>query len=158
MRGRIATAAVVFGATWLMWSGMMKPLLLGLGLVSVLLVLVLAYRIRFFAPAMYTLHMLGRLPRFWLYLMPEIVKANLAVARVILSRRLPISPCIITIDASSLPRTARVALANAITLTPGTLTLNVQLGQIRVHCLTEEAARDLDTVELMQRARALRGG
>lgn len=158
MNGRIVFAGIVFAATWMLWSGIMTPLLLGLGLVSVLLVLGLSVRIGFFEPSMHTLHMIGRLPRYWAYLLPEIVKANLAVTRIVLSRRLPISPCIATVDASRLPLSSQAVLANAITLTPGTLTLDVNAGQIEVHCLTRAAARDLDAPELIERASKLQDG
>jgi len=157
VNGRLALAGVVFSATWLLWSGMLNPLLLGFGFVSVLLVLGLARRIGFFDSSMYTLHILGRLPRYWLYLLPEIVKANLAVTRIVLSPRLPVSPCITTVDASLLPRSSQAVLADAITLTPGTLTLDVDAGWIEVHCLTRAMARDLESPELIERAGQLQG-
>ena len=152
MNGRVVFAGIVFAATWMVWSGMMKPLLLGLGVLSVLLVLGLALRIGFFESSMHTLHLLGRLPRFWSHLLPEIVKTNLTVTRIVLSRRLPVSPCITRIDVSRLPRTSQVVLANAITRTPGTMTLDVSGGQIEVHCLTRAAARDLNTSGLIEQA------
>lgn len=152
MSGRVVLAGFVFGAAWVLWSGMLKPLLLVLGFVSVLLVLVVARRTGFFEPSVHTLHMLGRLPRFWLWLLPEIVKANLQVARIVLSPRLPVSPCITFVDAGGLPQASQAVLANAITLTPGTLTLDVDAGRIEVHCLTEAAARSLQSPELIERA------
>lgn len=158
MNRRVVLAGIVFAVTWLLWSGMMKPLLLGLGVVSVLLVLGLAVRIGFFEPSISTLNMLGRLPRYWAFLLPDIVKANLDVTRIVLSRRLPVSPCIITIDASRLPPSSQAVMANAITLTPGTLTLDVDAGQIEVHCLTRELARDLNAPELIERASRLKEG
>jgi len=158
MKGRIAVAGVVFAATWVLWSGMLQPLLLGAGLVSVVSVLALARRIGFFESSIHTLHMLGRLPRFWSRLLPEIVTSNLAVTRVVLSPRLPISPCIVTIDASRLPRASQAVLANAITLTPGTLTLDIDAGRIEVHCLTRDAARDLEAAALVERASRLEQG
>lgn len=158
MNGRVVIAGLVFAATWVLWSGMLKPLLLALGLASVLLVLWLARRIGFFEPSMHTLHMLARLPGFWLWLLPEIVKANVAVTRIVLSPRLPVSPCITTVDASRLSLASQAVLANAITLTPGTLTLDVDAGRIEVHCLTQAAARDLEAPGLIERAGRLDGG
>lgn len=157
MNGRVALTGVVFAATWLLWSGMLNPLLLSFGLVSVLLVLGLARRIGFFDASMHTLHMLRRLPRYWLYLLPEIVKANLAVTRIVLSPRLPVSPCITTVDARRLPLSGQAVLANAITLTPGTLTLDINAGLIEVHCLTGAMARELESPKLIERAGRLQG-
>ena len=155
---RILLAGAVFATTWVLWSGMLKPLLLALGLVSVLLVLALARRIGFFDPSLHTLHMLARLPRLWMWLLPEIVKANLAVARIVLTPRLRVSPRIAVVDASGLPPASQAVLANAITLTPGTLTLDVDQGRIEVHCLTEAAARDLASPGLVDRAARLERG
>lgn len=155
MSGRTVLAGAVFAATWILWSGLFKPLLLVLGLASVLVVLVLARRIGFFEPSLHTLHMLARLPRFWLWLLPEIVKSNLAVARIVLSPRPPISPRITVVDASRLSPASQAVLANAITLTPGTLALDVDAGRIEVHCLTAAAARDLEAPGLVERATRL---
>jgi multicomponent Na+:H+ antiporter subunit E len=153
--GRVALAGLLFAATWLLWSGMLKPLLLGLGSASVLLVLWLALRIGFFEPSMHALHLFGRLPRFWLWLIPEIVKANLAVTRIVLSPGRAVSPCITTVDASALSHVSQAVLANAITLTPGTLTLDVDAGRIEVHCLTRAFARGLEAPALLAHARRL---
>lgn len=155
MNRRTLVAGLLFAATWILWSGMLQPLLLGLGFVSVVLVVLLARRIGFFEPSMHTLHMMRRLPRFWLWLLPEIVKANLAVTRIVLSPRLPVSPCITTVDASHLPLASQAVLANSITLTPGTLTLDIDDGHIEVHCLTRAAARDLEAPGMLERAARL---
>lgn len=157
MSRRVAFAGLVFAATWVLWSGMLTPLLLGFGLTSVVVVLMLARRIGFFEAPMYTLHLLGKLPRFWFWLLPEIVKANITVTRIVLSPALPVSPCIATVDASRLPGASQAVLANAITLTPGTLTLDVDAGRIEVHCLTRAAARDLEAPGLVERAGRLEG-
>lgn len=155
MKRRMLLAGLLFAATWILWSGMLQPLLLGFGLASVVLVVLLARRIGFFDPEMYALHVLRRLPGFWLWLLPEIVKANLAVTRIVLSPRLPMSPCITRVDASRLPLVSRAVLANSITLTPGTLTLDIEAGRIEVHCLTRAAARGLEAPAMLERASRL---
>jgi len=152
---RFVVAAIVFAAAWLLWSGHYSPLLLLLGALSCALVLILAARIGFFAVEAYTLHLVPRLPRFWFWLLKEIVKANVAVARIILSPRLPIEPTIITVDAKHLPMVTQATLANAITLTPGTVSLDVDRGVIEVHCLTTDAAGDLNGGEMLRRAAML---
>lgn len=157
-KARIAIAALLFATTWLLWSGMTKPLILGLGLASVFLVAGLAVRIGFFDQSVYSLHLARRLPRFWLWLLGEIVRTNLAVTLIVLSPRLPVSPRVVTIDASGLSPAAQAVLANAITLTPGTLTLDVNRDRLEVHCLTEAAARDLQSFAMLERARRLEKG
>lgn len=154
---RIAITAVIFAATWLLWSGLYLPTVLVLGALSCLLVTLLAVRIGFFDDQVYTLHLGPQLPRFWLWLLKEIVKANFQVARIVLSPRLPIKPCIVNVDASDLPAATQATLANSITLTPGTLTLDIDRGYIEVHCLTAETAAEISEGEMLRKARKLAG-
>ena len=81
---------------------------------------VLAQRTGFFDLEVYALHLGPRLPRFWLWLLKEIVTSNIRVARIVLSREMPIEPTLVSIDASELSIVSQATLANAITLTPGT--------------------------------------
>lgn len=148
---RTVVAAMLFAAIWLVWSGIYTPLLLGLGALSCGLVLLLAKRTGFFSTDVYTLHLGLRLPRFWLWLFKELVLANIAVARVVLSRHMPIDPTLVTIDASHLSPAAQATLANSITLTPGTVCHDIDRGHIEVHCLTRANAEDLQKGEMLRR-------
>jgi len=152
---RGTTAAALFVATWLLWSGHYTALLLALGAASCVLVLLLARRTGFFDADVYSLHLGPRLPRFWLWLLEEIVISNVAVARTVLRRRLDIEPTLVTVDASHLPAAVQATLANAITLTPGTVSLDVDRGKIEVHCLTREIAEQLRDGEMVRRATRL---
>mgnify|MGYP003652314977 FL=1 len=49
----------------------------------------------------------------------------------------------------------QVILGNSITLSPGTVTLDVHEGKILIHCLTVESARELQKGEANRRAAAL---
>lgn len=155
--GRVAIAAALFVATWLLWSGHYTPVLLFAGAVSCALVLALAKRTGFFDLEVYALHLGPRLPRFWLWLGKEIVASNLEVARIVLSRDMLIEPTLTSVDASRLAPVAQATLANAITLTPGTVALDVNRGTIEVHCLTRRSAAQLRDGELMQQAQRLIG-
>ena len=154
---RIAITAAIFVATWLLWSGLYIPLVLGLGALSCVLVTVLAMRIGFFEKNLYAFHLGPQLPKFWLWLLKEIFIANFQVLRIVLSPKLAISPTIICIDASALPPVSQATFANSITLTPGTVTLDIDAGKIEVHCLTTEAAAGLQEGEMLRRARQLSG-
>lgn len=154
---RSTTAIGLFVAAWLLWSGHYTPLLLILGALSVALVVLIARRTGFFRPDVYSLHLGPRLPAFWLWLLKEIVVSNLNVARIVLRRELSIEPTWVTIDASDLPPAVQATLANAITLTPGTVSVDVDRGRIEVHCLTREIADDLRGGEMLRRAAALAG-
>ena len=60
------------------------------------------------------------------YMVWAIVKANLDVARRVVDPRLPINPGIVRVKTRLTHPVARTALANSITLTPGTLTMDVK--------------------------------
>lgn len=77
------------------------------------------------------------------FLIKEIVKANIDVAKRVLSPRLPIDPQIIRYTFPLEENLPRVTLANSITLTPGTLTIDVEEGEYCIHCLAQEHAEGI---------------
>ena len=83
--------------------------------------------------------------------------SSLEVARVVLRRDLELHPKIVALDAVDLDRFGQALLGNSITLTPGTLTLDVHEGRLLVHALTPEGAAALEQGEMQRRVKALRG-
>jgi len=158
MNKRLVLTAALLAVTWLLWSGVFTPLLLGLGIVSCLLVTGMAVRTGFFDQEVFALHLGPRLPRYWAWLLREIVRSNFKVARIILHPDLPIRPSITRIDARKLSRVTQATFANSVTLTPGTLTIDINHGIIEVHCLTREAARDLEAGDMLIKAQELDDG
>ncbi|WP_440767307.1 monovalent cation/H+ antiporter subunit E [Natronorubrum sp. DTA7] len=77
------------------------------------------------------------------YLIWEIVKANLAISIVILRPSLPIDPTMTRIDTRVRGGLPLLALANSITLTPGTLTVRADDQRLIVHTLIPSARDDL---------------
>ena len=72
----------------------------------------------------------------------EIVKANLALCRVVYAGKT--DPVVRVIPTGLKTRLGRMALANSITLTPGTITLSCTGNELTVHCLRPEMAEGLD--------------
>ena len=143
-------------AAWLLWSGIYKPLLLGLGLFSCVLTIYIKHRMKYFQTEVFALQFGRRLIGYWLWLAKEVIKSSLDVARIIVSPSLPISPQVMTIKASSKNPVDQATLANSITLTPGTLALDVYKGEITVHALTKAGADELRKNEMDRRIQALR--
>ncbi len=87
---------------------------------------------------------------FWL--IKEIVIANLQVARLVLSPRLKIDPGIIVYKCrhiqGDVPKTV---YGNSITLTPGTVTLDIVGDDFYVHALTPAFAAGLQDGEMERR-------
>ena len=143
-------------AAWLLWSGLFKPLILAFGVFSCALVFVLVRRMGYFADQLFALRFSLRVLRYWIWLGGEMIKSSLDVARIILSPSLPISPDVVDIPANSWHAFEQVMLGNSITLTPGTLAMDVHDGVIRVHALTTQGARDLQSGDMTRRVNELR--
>jgi multicomponent Na+:H+ antiporter subunit E len=97
------------------------------------------------------IHLLGGLLLYLPWFAWALIQANIDVARHILSPRLSISPCLIRVKASQKTHLGQVIYANSITLTPGTVAVDVEEGTIEVHALTRSAAEELMTGEMDRR-------
>lgn len=78
---------------------------------------------------------------FWLF--KEIVKANMTVVKAVLSPEMEISPSVFKVDMKQSTDIGRTVFANSITLTPGTISVEMGEGEIMVHALLDEMT-DLD--------------
>ena len=126
---------------WLLLSGHYTPMLIGFGLGSSVLVVYLATRMDVVDHEGLPLQLGGR---FWVHfpwLMKEIFIANVKVARIILSPKLPISPVMTHFRASQESDLGKAIYANSITLTPGTITTGIQGQDLEIHALT---LKDID--------------
>ncbi|ABR50240.1 cation antiporter [Alkaliphilus metalliredigens QYMF] len=92
---------------------------------------------------LYKLSNIGKFFSFIWCLLVEIVKANIQVAKIVLSPSMPISPKLVRIPVKFKNDFNKVLYGNAVTLTPGTLTVDITENEYLVHALTEEAAEDL---------------
>jgi len=148
---------VSLAGVWVLWSWKFEPLLITLGVASVLLSLYLSHRMGIVEdgpdPLVLPPRLLIYLP--WLFL--EIVKSNLDVAALILNPRLPIRPRMIEVKAGQRGDVGRVIYANSITLTPGTVSVDTEGDTITVHALTDEAAEGVMTGEMDRRVCRLEG-
>jgi len=77
----------------------------------------------------------------WLFL--RIVQSSLHLTKLILTRSLPIHPKLISYRSHLQHQGAIVLLANSVTLTPGTITVEVNGNHLLVHAIDEVAAEDL---------------
>ena len=117
--------AVLFGA-WLLMSGHYNPLLIGLGIASCALATFLADRIGATDSEGLPLHLMFGLPLYLVWLLWEIVKSNLTTGWLILGGR--VQPVVFETRASQKTSSGVVTYANSITLTPGTVTIQVYEG------------------------------
>ncbi|WP_148285874.1 Na+/H+ antiporter subunit E [Paraglaciecola psychrophila] len=144
----------ILSITWLLWSGLYKPLVVGLGAFSCVLSVYLAHRMGFFRHQA-LLGLMPRLPGYWMWLLREIIISSLEVAKLILKPSLPISPTVVVLEAQTKTDVGQVILGNSITLSPGTVTLDLYEGKLLIHCLTSKSALELQKGEANRRAAAL---
>ena len=155
--GRVASLVISMMAVWLLWSGHYTLLMTSFGVLSCLLVAFIARRMQVADPEGHPSHLLLRILAYLPWLTWAIVKSNLDVALRILRPSLPISPCMITVKASQTTDVGKVIYANSITLTPGTVSVGLDADEITVHCLTREAAEDVETGAMDRRVVRVEG-
>lgn len=152
----IGFGAVLF-SLWVTLSGHFSGFFLLLGLVSCGLVMWLTARMRpggqeraQFPDMWCTLKYTGWLAR-------EIFLSNLKVARIILDPRLPIRPVLFFSPAAQKTDLGRFIFANSITLTPGTISIEITGAgdQILVHTLHEDMSWGMQGCDMDARVCAL---
>lgn len=146
---------IVLVLAWLLWSGIYKPVVLGLGAFSCVLTLFLARRMGFFAQSSELLSMIRRLPRYWLWLVKDIIVSSWNVTKLVLTPKLDIQPTIVELDGSMLGDMGQTILGNSITLSPGTVTMDIDNGKLLVHCISRQDAVSLKQGDIAHRIKAL---
>lgn len=116
--------------------------MLSFGLASLILTIWIAHRMDVIDHESHPFHLTLLLPKFWLLLYWEVIKANIDVVLRVLGFR-PISPTVVRIPVPHITDLGKVIYANSITMTPGTASIDVSHDEIVVHALSEEGAEDL---------------
>ncbi|MBN1585803.1 MAG: Na+/H+ antiporter subunit E [Candidatus Omnitrophica bacterium] len=93
--------------------------------------------------------------RFWAYvpwLIREVILANIHVALLVLRPKSALDPLILRFGTNLDSDLSQTTLANSITLTPGTITIEVEeSGEFLVHAITPAAAQSLMTLDMQSR-------
>ena len=127
-------------AFWFALSGQTSPFFIGLAVVSILLTLWLAARLRIIGRDASPYHRLPQMLFYLPWLIVQVVKANVAVIARVLGPRHAIDPAVVRMRTSARTDLARALFANSITLTPGTVTIGVEGDKVMVHALVREKA------------------
>lgn len=155
---KILGLILILAIFWIVNSGYFKPLLLSLGAVAVLAVVVITRKLEKFDGESYPLFMpLLRLPSYLLWMLWQIILTNLDVVKCIIKGEKSISPTVFEIKAGQKTEVGKSLYANSITLTPGTVTMNIRGNVFVVHALTHAAAEDLKNGDMNRRVNRLEG-
>lgn len=148
----LVSLAVSLGAVWFCWSGHTEPFLLALGALSCVFVVWICSRMQLLDGESVPIDlnwvsMASYLP----WLAKEIFVANVDVARRILAKDMPIRPRMVAVRPTQKTELGKVILANSITLTPGTVSVDMQPDRIRVHALSAAEAEFDESGEMDRR-------
>jgi multicomponent Na+:H+ antiporter subunit E len=140
---------------WIIFNGKLTWELAAFGLV---ISTALAWFVQRFITPGFTLrkqwNIAGQIPGYLRYvwlLIKEITLANIAVMRLILTDRDIVVPKMVTLKTRLKSKSARVILADCITLTPGTITVHLHDDEYLVHCLDESMEDGLRNSEFEKR-------
>lgn len=154
---RSLTLFLLLFVIWLLLSGHTDMLLVSLGIVSCALTVYIANRMDVVDHEGHPIHIYSRLLTYIPWLTAETIKSNIAVAKIILRKEMPISPVVFRVKSTQKGAVGKTIFANSITLTPGTISMSVDDDSILVHSITQEAADDLLTGEMDRRVTRMTG-
>lgn len=150
MRYTLSLATLLCGF-WLINSGYYTPLMLFFMTISVVFVVILCRLMGIVDSESQPLNLTFAIPAYWLWLIYQVVIANIDVARRVWQGPAAISPQVFTVKALQKTDLGIVIFANSITLTPGTVSIDLNGDQITVHALTRESAEDVLNGEMNRR-------
>jgi len=148
-------SAVRFAALygfWIILSGRWETKYLVIGAVCALLVTYLTQDLTYSdgagrrsqaRKAHFLLAGAGRFVLYLFWLLWSVLQANLQVAYLVLHPKMPIQPGLLRLRTKLRNRAGHVILANSITLTPGTITVDFDDASYTVHALAPSAAQGL---------------
>ena len=154
MRHKI-NLSILLALFWLLNSGHYTYLILALGVISIAIVVFIAQRMDVVDHESLFIRLSLKFTGFGVWLIKEIVLANLTVVKHIWLGNQSISPTIISLKASQKTDVGKVIYANSITLTPGTVTLGLVGEQILVHALVQENIEALESRDMDRRVSQL---
>jgi len=157
MMSFIITALIMF-AFWILLSGEYNPIMISSGIVSSLFVAYLSHDL-LIGKTDIRLNMI-RIIKFVAYLpwlFWSIVLANIDLAYRTLHPKMPINPRTIRLKNNFRTEMGVVTLANSITLTPGSVTIDANKDEFVVHIIEEGVAESLMSGEMQRRVKRIEG-
>ena len=155
--GYILSWGLALAGFWLLLSGYLKPLLLAFGFLSVVLVVYLLRRMDHLDDQPQKLAFSWSFFRYLAWLTGEIIVSSFAVTKLVWGKTSKLSPTIAKLPVTNTPEDTRVLYANSITLTPGTLSIDIDDKHVTVHALQEESLLSLEQGEMATRAATVTG-
>ena len=137
---RAVVSVFILFAFWIVLSGYFTPFLLGSGIGSAIAVVWLLNRMKVADNESLPLHLVPRALWYWPWLMKEIAKSAWDVTKLVVRPSMPIEPSLVRFRPSQRTPVGLCTHANSITLTPGTITVDIDADGFLVHALTAAGA------------------
>jgi len=148
--------ALLLAIFWVINSGHFDALLLSLGVISIVLVILLNNLMnKVSGDTQPPVILSWKLPFYVVWLIKEIVKSNIEVIRCIWQRNPAIEPSVIYVKATQESELFKVLYANSITMTPGTVTMEVEGDTFTIHALTRSSREGVESGEMDTKVRSL---
>ena len=152
---------VLLAGLWVALSGRLDGLFLAMGIISATAVLSVTEAIfrpgdpvGFERPPARFSWLAGTVFRLVIYfplLLRDIAVANVHVVHLVLNPRMPISPSLVEFESPLRTEASNAVLANSITLTPGTVTVDMSAHRFIIHCISETMRQEIQDGVLLKR-------
>lgn len=149
--------AILLSLYWLLLSGYIQPLMLSFGAVSVAVVLWVLKRMDTVDRAPKQLYPNVQTLGYFGWLTGQIISSSIHVTKLVWGSPKEVSPTLAKIDINKIPESSQVLYANSITLTPGTLSVDLEKDVVTVHALQKSSITELQQGEMELKIAHTRG-
>lgn len=140
---KVRDAVLLFATLLFFWvllnASLSRDVLLVGALASGVIALFFRGNLAWFSELRLTPRALATTVAYVFFYVKELVKSNVNVAAIVLSPDLPVNPGIVTVRTKLKSAMGRMLLANSITLTPGTLTVDMDGDLLHIHWVTVDS-------------------
>ena len=150
---------LIFLALWIIFNGKvtLEIVLFGLVIAAALDFFVIKFMDYRPQTTLKAIRLLPQMLLYFLVLLREIFKANIQTTKLLYSAKYEVEPLLVKFRPGLKTDTARVVLANSITLTPGTITVTLEGDEFVVHCLDKELADGIENSVFVALLRRMEG-
>lgn len=137
---------LLFFVIWIIFNGQLtlEIALFGVGISAVMYWFICKFFDYSIKREVINIKLFGYVIKYVVVLVWEIIKANIQVIKMIGTSRYELEPALLTFHIELKTESARVLLANSITLTPGTITVALDGDEYMVHCLDKSFGVGID--------------
>lgn len=153
----IISSSTVLFIFWVVLSGHYTPFLLAVGVICCVLIVFLIIKMNILDDEAHPIKFTLSAIKYWPWLFGQIIQSAVNVAKIIINPNLPISPTMIKIKPLQETDIGIVTFANSITLTPGTISVEIDKDNILVHAITRDNAFDLEQGIMNEKCKRFEG-